>query len=91
MSDSGMREEPLIQPRLIRMLKDRPRLIDFGLREEVLAELDNQICERRNPQTVAERISDRVSSEVSNTTRPVVRRRVQERMERMNRERLQNL
>lgn len=47
--------QPLVEPRLVRFLKDRPRLVDRGLREEFLEQLEYNIRERRKPDTMAER------------------------------------
>lgn len=91
MSDSGARDNPLIQPRFVRILKDRPRLIDFGLRKEVLEELDHQLCARRSPQEIANRISDRVTDEITNTTRPVMRRRAEKKIKELNKDTLRKL
>lgn len=91
MADSGMSDEPLIHPRLVRKLKERPRLIDFGLRKEVLEQLDQELCRRRSPQEVANRLSDRVTDEVTNTTKPVMRKRATKKMDELNRTRLRDL
>lgn len=91
MSDSGMGEDPLIQPRLVRMLKDRPRLIDFGVRQEILDELDVRICRRRSPDEVANRLSEQVSNEVQNATRPVMKNRVKNQVDKLNKNQLRRL
>lgn len=48
-------EEPILQPRVIRFLKNRPRLIDRGFREEFLEQLESNVSERRKPDTLAEK------------------------------------
>jgi hypothetical protein len=53
-NDEELLDDPLIEPRLIRRLRDRPRAVDFGFRDELLAQLDEVICDRRRPDNVAE-------------------------------------
>lgn len=91
MSDSGMRDNPLVQPRMVRLLKERPRLINFGIREEVLDQLDGQICKRRSPQHLAERVSDVAIRDTSDAVKPVMRNRIEQKIENMNDEALNNL
>jgi len=38
MPDGDGSPSPLVKPRVVRVLRDRPRLVDFGLREEALDE-----------------------------------------------------
>lgn len=47
--------EPLVQPRLIRLLKERRRLIDKGVREDFWENLEQNAISRRRPDTVAEK------------------------------------
>lgn len=55
MSQSGgSADDPIIHPRVIKRLKERPRLINDGLREQFLQEMENVVTEKRKPQNVAE-------------------------------------
>lgn len=65
-----------MKPRVIRALKGRPRLIDMGMREELLEEVEKNMEERRTPEVVAHRISHNVSSTLQQAGEPVVRNRV---------------
>jgi hypothetical protein len=47
-------EDPLIEPKVIKRLKDRSRVVDFGMREEFLNELEFVTRERRKPDHIAE-------------------------------------
>lgn len=86
-----MSDQPLLQPRIIRLLKDRPRLISFGLREDVLDELDAKMCQRRSPQSLADKLSDVLVNEASDSMRPAIRRRAEQRVSKMNETVFQNL
>lgn len=50
-------EDPLIQPRVVRFLKGRRRLVDYGVREEILDSVEDSMSERRKPDTVAEEVT----------------------------------
>lgn len=91
MANNEMRDNPLIQPKLVRMLKQRSRLIDLGIREEVLDQLDNRMCQRRSPRHIAERLSDTVVNEASDATRPVMRDRVEKKVDEINNKMLSDL
>lgn len=76
--------EPLVQPRLIRTLKNRDKLIDFGVREEVLEQAEDIIKRRRHPDTVAERVTQRISQTAKDASEPVVRDRLKNRVNQAN-------
>lgn len=84
-------EQPLLQPRVIRFLKQRSKLVDLGFREEVLEQLEAQIVERRTPSRVAEKAADETMNRARESTTPVVRDRVRERMEQANESMLDGL
>lgn len=48
--------QPLFEPRVVRFLKNRPRLVDRGLRQELFEELEYNIRERRKPDNMAESV-----------------------------------
>jgi len=54
-TDGDGSAQPLVEPRLVQFLKDRPRLVDRGLRQEFLEQLEMNIRERRIPDSMAER------------------------------------
>lgn len=67
-------DAPIIQPRIIRKLKNRRRLVDMGFREEFLEELDEVVCEFRRPENVAERGVGTVGERTRRASARVVRR-----------------
>lgn len=74
-SDSRGEKEPILQPRLVRFLKDRPRLVDKGLRREFLEELEREMVERRKPDTVAERMARSTMDRFNQATGKVARKK----------------
>lgn len=66
--------DPIIQPRVIRRLKDRRRVVDFGFREEFLDELDNVLCEMRRPDRIAERSVKSIGQRTQRASARVVQR-----------------
>jgi len=84
MPHDGEGQNPLVQPRVVRALKNRPRLVDMGFREEMLDNMEAEIIQRRTTDTVAHRISSEVAESVSNAGKPVVRNRVRDRMDKAN-------
>lgn len=50
--DSG--EDPLLEPRVIKKLKERNRVVSFGVREQFLEQLEAVQREKRKPGNVAE-------------------------------------
>lgn len=83
-TDDGDELEPLLQPRVIRMLKNRDRLINLGVREEILEEMEETIARRRTTDTIAHRVSTTMADVLRNSGEPVVRNRMESRLERMN-------
>lgn len=76
--------EPLLQPRVIRMLKNRNRLINMGLREEILEEMEETINRRRTTDTIAHRISTTMADVLRDSSEPIVRDRMENRLSQMN-------
>lgn len=89
--DESSELQPLMQPRLVRFLKNRPKLVDRGVREEFLEEVEERMMERRKPDTVAERTVRRMFNEVADAAAPPTRRRVRERLSRANETVLENM
>lgn len=54
--DFNPAEEPLCKPHLVSLLKRRPKLFNIEAREKFLEELEKDICERRKPDRIAEKI-----------------------------------
>lgn len=82
--DGDSSAEPLLEPRLIRFLKDRPRLIDRGVREEILEELEKNVAERRTPDTMAEKAVQSAFDRAGETVAPVTKNRVKDKLEKAN-------
>jgi len=82
--DEQEETNPLVQPRVIRTLKDRPRLIDLGFRQEVLEQMESAMARRRSPDVIAERATQEVKQTAEEATEPVVRDRLRSRVEKAN-------
>jgi len=91
MPDGDGSPSPLVKPRVVRVLRDRPRLVDFGLREEALDELDTIICERRDPANVAEDVVREGFNKAADAAAPPVRNRVRSRLQEANEGILNNI
>lgn len=89
--DEGDEVDPLIQPRAIRALKNRPRLISLGFREEVLEQMEETVKQRRHPDTVAEKAAQGLKERAEDATEPVVRGRLRNRVRQANERLLKNL
>lgn len=83
-TDDGEELEPLLQPRVIRMLRNRQRLINFGFREEVLEEMEETIARRRTTDTIAHRVSTTMADVLRDSSEPIVRDRMRNRLEKAN-------
>lgn len=68
--------DPILQPRAIRFLKKRDRLIDMGMREEFLDEMEDRVVQRRRPDVVAEKTVKKAFNETAEAAAPPMRRRV---------------
>lgn len=77
-------QKPLLQPRAVRALRKRPRLVDMGVREEVLIELEKNIVERRTADTLAHRVSQNIAQNMAEAGEPVVRNRAKKALDRAN-------
>lgn len=89
--DESASKEPLLQPRVVRLLKERPRLVDFGLRKEMLEELDNIATERRKPVNVAQRATDNALNRARDAAKRPMQRRVEKRVDEINESILEGL
>lgn len=89
--DENSEAQPIMQPRLIRTLKNRNRIIDFGWREEVLDQAEDVIEQRRHPDTVAERMVQHVKQTAEGAGEPVIRNRMKNRVNQVNDTVLDNL
>lgn len=90
-SDTAGEDQPVIEPRVIRFLKDRRKLIGGDIRNEFWEELDNRVTERRKPDTAAERTLENLIREIEDASFPVARRRMRDRLARANENRLNRL
>lgn len=73
--------DPLVQPRVVRALKNRPRLVDMGFRKEVLEQMEDQIARRRTTDTLASRASHALVNALKDSAEPAVRSRVRDGLE----------
>lgn len=78
--DESPADQPVLQPRLVRFLRKRPKLVEFEMREEFLEHLEQNIRERRKPGTVAQRLS----RTVEDASEPVIRDTLRRRLEKAN-------
>lgn len=49
--------EPLLQPRAVRLLRMRPKLFDIRGRERFLEELEKDMADRRRPHNISKNIT----------------------------------
>lgn len=89
--DPQAEEEPILQPRLIRFLKNRRKLVGGGIREEFWEEVERNVIERRRPDTAAERAVQNLMDWAAESTAPVARRRMRERLSQANESIFRNL
>lgn len=73
-------DQPVVKPRLIRLLKNRRKFVGGGLRDEFWDEVDRRVTERRKPDTAAEKVLENVLREVNEATFPVARKRMRDRL-----------
>lgn len=83
--------DPLLQPKIIERLRDRPKLVDAGLREEFWDELANTARERRKPDRIAEEGVRKAFNRSAEAAAPPVRNRVRGKLEKANESVLNNL
>lgn len=76
--------KPLAEPRLVQFLKDRPRLVDRGLRQEFLEQLEQNIRQRRRPDTMAEKTVQQAFRTFEEAGGGVVRDRTRKALEKAN-------
>lgn len=83
--------DPLVQPRAIRLLKNRPRLVDKGIRREMLEELEKSVSERRRADTVAARISHGLVESARQPAETVAKNRLSDSLNKANKGSLNRL
>lgn len=72
--------DPVLQPHLVRFLRERPKLIDVEMREKVLKGVEENIKDRRRPGYMAERIAEAAAD----IGKPVLTDATRERLEKAN-------
>lgn len=50
-------DEPIVRAKLLRLLEERPRAIDYGARKKILREVRENVEKRREPDEFAGRIA----------------------------------
>lgn len=83
--------DPLLKPRLIRLARDRRRLIDLGVRKDVLDQVEKRVCERRCAENVGDRLTRETLGSVVDLSQPVVRDKAISGLSRANRSALKRL
>lgn len=83
-ADGDGPEQPLFEPRVVEFLKDRPRLVDKGLREEFLDQLARNMRERRKPDTMAENVARDMMRRLEDAGGGVVKQRTRNALQRAN-------
>lgn len=73
-------DQPVVQPRVIRLLRKRPKLVAENMRNDILEQVEHNITERRKPDTAAERVVRRVLDEARNAGEQVFSGRLKDRM-----------
>lgn len=51
--DGSENPDPILKPRLVRLLQERPKLVESEMRDRFLDTLDEEICRRRDPEMVS--------------------------------------
>jgi len=83
--------DPLLKPRLVRLARDRRRLIDLGVRKDVLDQVEGRICERRCAENVGDKLTRETLSSVVDLSQPVVRDKAISGIDKLNRSALEKL
>lgn len=65
--DRDPKQEPIVNPHLIRLLRKRPKLLNIEVRDKFLENLEETIKERRKPRNIGGIMIDRVQE----ASRPV--------------------
>jgi len=81
-------DPPLVEPRLLEALRNRPRLIDFGYREMACESMCESVKERRKPAKVADRLSKQVAEAAQDTGARVTKQVAEEPIRKAARRRL---
>lgn len=71
MTSRNGEKEPLIEPRVIRAMRKRPRLVDDGFREELLRNIENNVENRRKPQNFASGAAMQAAEVLADSVAPV--------------------
>lgn len=90
-TDRAPGEQPIVQPRVVRFLRDRNRLVDKGVREDFLDQLESNMVERRKPDTLAEKTVRDLFRRFEDAGSGVAKERVRGRMEKANQNTLSKL
>ena len=80
MKDTDPEKEPILQPRLVRALRKRPKLIELEARERFLKNLEENISERRCPPNISDRLGRNVSKSIQQAAEPVAKDTLRERL-----------
>lgn len=70
----------MVEPKAVARLKNRERLVDFGLRKELLEQTEQVLAEKRTPKNVAENAVGMVTQRAQEVGAPVMQDRVEKRI-----------
>lgn len=73
-------DEPVVRPRLVRALKNRPKLVGGRVREEFLENVEEALTERRKPDTVADRVASEAMRPVQDAGSRVVKKEARDKL-----------
>jgi len=85
MADDNPEKEPILQPRIVQFARKRPKLFDIQAREEFLKNLEDNICDRRCPPNVSDRLGRNMARSTQEAIEPVFKRTLRERFTNANR------
>jgi len=83
--------EPIVKPHVVRLLKNRPRMVDKGVRRNILDHLDKSMTGNRTPDSIAQRASQRAMKPVQDAASGTVRDHTKQLLDKANGTILKNL
>lgn len=84
-------DDPIWRPWIVKALRRRPKLVEIETREQFLENLEENMCERRRPDNIADRLSILGLRSAEGAAEPVVKTTMSQRFQKANRKRLRRL
>jgi len=72
--------QPVVQPRLIRFARRRPKLVNLEFRDEFLKNLEENVCERRCPPNISDSAGRTVAMSAERAVEPVLQSTFRQRL-----------